>query len=67
MDLWNRGYLRVTWMYDGTLMAHNEVKFPTEKQLSVLKDMAIEGDHEKIVFDGGDKEKILWSQFDTLQ
>jgi hypothetical protein len=67
MDLWKKGYLRVTWMYDGSLVAHNELQLPNVKQLSVLKNIAMDGEHEKVVYDGGDRgEKILWSVYDTL-
>jgi hypothetical protein len=68
MELWKKGYLRVTWMYDGALVAHNEVRPPNEKQVAVLKDIALEGEHSKVEFDsGGDKPRILWSEFDILQ
>ena len=69
MLLWKKGYLRVTWMYDGSLIVNNEaIRLPNEKQISVLKDIAIEGEHSKVEFDNGkDRPKILWSEFDILQ
>lgn len=68
VELWKRGFLRVTYMYDGSLIAHNEVHPPNDKQISVLKNIAVEGEHSKIEFDNGkDKPKILWSEFDVIQ
>lgn len=67
MDLWRKGYLRITWMYDGSLIAHNEVVPPNDKQISILKNIAIDGDHPKVEFDsGGENPRILWSVNDTL-
>lgn len=65
--LWEQGFLRVTYMYDGTLIAHNEKRPPNERQMAALKDMAIEGDHSQIEWDGGDRQKLLWTDQDALQ
>lgn len=65
MTLWEKGYMRVTYMHNGTLFVHNEAgKFPTNKQMSILKDIAIEGEHPKINFDNGTKEYTIWSNID---
>jgi GNAT superfamily N-acetyltransferase len=66
-ELWKKGYLRVTYMYDGSLIAHNEIRRPNAKQLVELKNMALEGKHRKIVWDDGADEHILWSEQDVLQ
>lgn len=65
--LWKKGYQRVTFMYDGSLIANNEEMPPNSTQMRVLKDIAIEGDHSKIEWDGGMDQKILWTSNDTLQ
>ncbi len=67
MELWKKGYLRVTYMYDGSLLVNNEVHPPNERQMAALKNLAIEGEHTKITWDKGDDEKILWTYQDTLQ
>jgi hypothetical protein len=67
MDLWKKSYLRVTYMYDGSLLVHNEVMMPNDIQMKQLMKIAAEGEHDKIVFDSGDNERILWSVNDTLQ
>jgi len=66
-ELWKKGYLRVTYMYDGALIAHNEKRPPNEKQMAALKDIALEGEHSKIEWDRGDDLKILWTNQDPLQ
>lgn len=67
MKFWKLGYQRVTYMYDGSLIVNNEIMPPNDKQLNVLKNIAIEGDHEKIEYDGGEKSYILWSNSDVLE
>ena len=67
MDLWKKGYLRVTYMYDGSLLVNNEVMMPNDIQMRQLMRIAADGEHDKIVYDSGDNEKILWSVHDTLQ
>lgn len=68
IDLWKQGYQRVTYMYGGVLIAHNEFQPPNDIQKSVLKNIAIEGDHEKVEFDGGEeKPYIIWSVNDQLE
>jgi len=67
-ELFHRGYQRVTWMYDGSLLVNNPIKPPNEKQISKLKDIAVEGNHQTIEYDNEhDKPKILWSYQDVLQ
>ncbi len=65
--LWKQGYLRITYTYDGTLIAHNEKRPPNEKQMAALKDIALEGEHSKIEWDRGDGLKLLWTPHDPLQ
>jgi ribosomal protein S18 acetylase RimI-like enzyme len=65
-ELWKKGYLRITYMYDGALIAHNELRPPSEKQVSELKNIAMEGDHRKIEWDSGENTKILWTDQDAL-
>lgn len=66
-ELWKKGYLRVTYMYDGSLMVNNEKQLPTEKQMSILKQIAMEDGHDKIIFDNGEENKTLWSNQDQLE
>lgn len=66
-ELWKKGFLRVTYMYDGSLIVNNEIHRPNERQMAELKNIAAEGEHTKITWDKGDDEKILWTYQDTLQ
>lgn len=68
IDLWKKGYQRVTFMYDGSLISHNEFLPPNDKQKDILKNIAIEGEHDKVEFDGGEqKPYIIWSANDQLE
>lgn len=66
-ELWRKGYLRITYMYDGTLIAHNEKQQPNRKQLDILKDIAVKDHHGKIEWDNGKDLKILWTDQDFLE
>lgn len=66
MLLWKKGYIRVTYMYDGSLIANNEVLPPNDIQKRILIKLAQDGNHEKVVYDRGDKDFILWTINDTL-
>lgn len=65
--LWKLGYMRVTFYHNGILYVHNEKKYPSDKQLSIIKDIAIEGDHPSVIFDDGLRTKTIWSKSDVLQ
>ena len=67
MEMWKLGYQRVTYMYDGSLLVNNELKFPTRQQLNILIDIAYDGNHDRIVYDSGENEKIIWTINDILQ
>lgn len=66
MMLWKRGWNRIAYMGD-TLYCHNEASQPNQRQIKALTDLAMEVDVSKVVYDGGDKQRVLWSVHDTLQ
>jgi hypothetical protein len=63
--LWRRGWQRITYMTP-TLFAHNEFQPPNEKQKVKLIELALELGLNKVEWDGGEKERILWTINDTL-
>jgi hypothetical protein len=66
--MFKKGYQRVTYMYDGSLVVNNEYVAPTPRQMAVLKRIAQEGEHSKIEFDnGGSDYRTLWTSQDALQ
>lgn len=66
MALWKMGYMRIVFM-GNTLIAHNEVMVPNEKQKNALINLAIEAGDEIVEYDGGEQTKILWSAHDNLR
>lgn len=65
MTAWQKGYFRITFM-GSILIAHNEVMVPNDKQKASLINLAVETDAEKIEYDGGENQSIIWSIHDTL-
>ena len=53
MELWKRGYMRITNIGD-ELMCHNEVKPPNNKQFRELKDLAMEVGMRVVKYEYGD-------------
>ena len=49
------------------IYSHNEKFPPNRSQFKALRDFAIEAGYEKVEWDGGDKDDILWSVHDTLE
>jgi hypothetical protein len=67
--LWRQGWQRITYMVFGdlsTLFAHNEFQPPNEKQKAKLIELALELGLNKVEWDGGEKDRILWTINDTL-
>ena len=68
LELWKLGWQRITnsnWMK--SIYSHNEKMPPNSRQLKSLKDLAIELNADKVEWDSGNNEKVLWSSHDALQ
>ncbi len=65
MELWKKGYNRIV-NSGNTLLVHNEIKPPSDKQKKALIDLAIECNDEYVEYDSGNNSKILWSIHDLL-
>jgi hypothetical protein len=65
MTMWKKGWMRIARDGD-TIYAHNEVMMPNRKQQKQLEDLAIEQGFSKVVADGGEEYKVIWSEHDQL-
>jgi hypothetical protein len=65
MSAFQKRYNRIHY-YGDTIYVHNEVTFPSEKQVNYLIQLALHNEFEKIVYDGGNVEKILWTLHDVV-
>lgn len=63
--LMKNGWQRVTPMFP-TLITCNDFKLPNKKQITVLKQLAWDKNFEKLEWDGGKRNRILWTQNDIL-
>lgn len=66
--LWKKGWQRIA--YSPSLLiiyAHNEFYPPSDTQIEKLIELAKKRDFQKVEWDGGKKNKILWSIHDALQ
>jgi len=66
MEAWKRGYNRIHY-YGKDLYVHNEVHSPNVDQVRKLIRLAMDSEVERIIYDSGNNEKILWSIHDTLE
>ena len=64
-QMWAEGWLRVIFA-NNMLYAHNEVSFPNSKQKAALKNAAIENHFSHVIYDSGDDEKVIWSEYDQI-
>lgn len=60
-----KGWHRVVYV-SHVLISNNEFVSPNPKQLSALKQLAWNAGFEKLIWDSGEDEKILWTQNDIL-
>lgn len=67
MGLWKLGWQRITSIRPTGIYANNEVMAPNNVQKKALIDLAIELNYQKVEWDGGDKDAILWTSHDTLE
>lgn len=67
MNLWKKGWQRVTFSKPLGLYAHNEVMMPNEKQKARLIELAQELELEKVEWDAGEDYKVLWATYDFLE
>ena len=65
LDSWRKGFNRIHY-YGDTLYVHNEVHYPSDRQIASLIQLALHNDFNKIVFDKGDNEKVLWTRDDMI-
>lgn len=59
LELFRRKYFRITY-YSDSLYCHNPFTRPSTKQLSVLKNIAIENDMRSIRWDDEADDHALW-------
>ena len=64
-QMWAEGWFRIIYA-NNKLYAHNEKMMPNERQKSALIDGAIENHFSHVVYDSGDDERVIWSEFDQL-
>jgi len=62
-QMWKKGWFRINY-YGTTLYAHNETMPLNQIQTKELIDSAIENHMEKVVWDSGNDEKVLWTAYD---
>lgn len=64
-DLWKRDWFRITF-YAMKIYAHNEIMPLNKKQQAALINLAIEKNFTHVIYDGGEIEKIIWSEYDQM-
>jgi hypothetical protein len=63
--MWSEGWLRVVYI-NNMLYAHNESMVPNPRQIAALKDAAIENNFTHVIYDSGDSERVIWSEYDKI-
>lgn len=63
ITLMRNGWQRVSWV-SHVLFAHNDFKLPNIKQIKKLKELAYVSNFEKLEWDGGERNRVLWTQND---
>ena len=64
-QMWAEGWMRVIFA-NNMLYAHNEKIAPNSKQIAALKNAAIENNFTHVVYDSGNDEKVIWSEYDQM-
>lgn len=64
-QMWQKGWARIIYFAD-KIYAHNEKMPINSNQKKALIDAAIENHMNYVVYDSGDDEKIIWSEFDKI-
>ena len=66
LDAFKKGYNRIHH-YSTTLYAHNEIYPLNDVQKNALIQLALHNDFDKLIFDAGEENYVIWSRNDVME